>query len=82
MSETKPRDLTAEQLAQLTNPGEALAQTAPLRVPPGTETAIELLNPAAETTAGSPNAVPGDLVAPASGGASPSATTALHLPKG
>jgi hypothetical protein len=59
MAETRPRDLTAEELAGLQAPPGAEWQSAPLRIPPGTDVAIELLNPAGETAVTSfPTAVP------------------------
>ena len=45
MTPSEPRELTADELA-LTQVSSAIAATAPLRVPPGTEVAVEHLNPA------------------------------------
>jgi hypothetical protein len=47
MSESKPRDLTRDELALVQTPASRGAESAPLRIPPGTETPIELWNPAA-----------------------------------
>jgi hypothetical protein len=50
MSESRPRDLTAEELVVLRSPAARGKESAPLRIPPGTQIAIELLNPAAEVS--------------------------------
>ena len=56
MSDERPRDLNAEELAQLEQSTGAGA--APLRIPPGTTTAIELFNPAAGMTGETSPAMP------------------------
>jgi hypothetical protein len=62
MSDTKPRDLTAEELALLAAPKSGGTGSAPLRVPPGTLIAIELVDPTGRGAAtASPSAGPGDL---------------------
>ncbi len=61
MDESKPRDLTPEELAlaRSSASGTAAAGTEPLRIPPGTEIAVELLNPAGDRTGiASPSAGP------------------------
>jgi hypothetical protein len=62
MSETKPRDLTAEELALLATPANRGTESAPLRIPPGTQIAIELLDPTGGNTSASasPTAGPSD----------------------
>jgi hypothetical protein len=63
MSDTKPRDLTAEELALLAAPKSGGTGSAPLRVPPGTQIAIELVDPTGKgaSATASPSAGPGDL---------------------
>jgi len=51
MTGTKPRDLTPEDLALTEAPAVGGAQSVPLRIPPGSTVAIELLNPAAADAA-------------------------------
>ena len=76
MSDTKPRDLTAEELAILGSPASRGTESAPLRIPPGTQIAIELLDPAGGSTSAfaSPAAAPNDLAD--SGGADTTKGTA------
>ena len=65
MSETKPRDLTAEEMARVQAPATRRTDTAPLRIPPGSQTAIELLDPAAAveaTATAAPTAGPNEAV--------------------
>jgi hypothetical protein len=52
MTHSKPRELTSDELA-LTQASSANAGTAPLRIPPGTEVAVEQLNPASFSVAAS-----------------------------
>jgi hypothetical protein len=70
MSDTRPRDLTAEELALLASPANRGTESAPLRIPPGTQIAIELLDPAGESTSAStsPTASPSDVPGSAGGG--------------
>jgi hypothetical protein len=75
MAETRPRDLTAEELARLQAPASAETQNAPLRIPPGTSTAIELLNPAETTATSSPTAVMAEKAGSGSSSAPKSAAT-------
>lgn len=60
MDESKPRDLTQEELALVRSSASATAEgTEPLRIPPGTQIAVELLNPAGDRTGiASPSASP------------------------
>jgi hypothetical protein len=62
MSDTRPRDLTPEELALLQLPALGGPASAPLRIPPGTEVAVEMLNPWAEVAAAtaSPSGGPND----------------------
>lgn len=45
--QSKPRDLTSEELELIRTPPASEGTTAPLRIPPGTQVAIEQLNPIA-----------------------------------
>ena len=76
MSETRPRELTPEELALLQAPTSRGTDTAPLRIPPGTQIAVELLNPGADFAAiGSPKAEPSEAAGAESSGAPKSAAT-------
>ena len=46
MDESKPRDLTQEELALVRSASSTAGGTEPLRIPPGTQIAVESLNPA------------------------------------
>jgi hypothetical protein len=48
VDETRPRDLTAEELMQIDARTVRLGGSSPLRIPPGNTVPIELFNPAAE----------------------------------
>ena len=71
MSDTRPRDLTPEELALLQLPASGGAGSAPSRIPPGTEIAIEELNPMAHDAAAtaSPRYGPDDAQSPNGSGA-------------
>jgi hypothetical protein len=60
MDESRPRDLTPEELALVrSSAAGAAGGTEPLRIPPGTQIAVELLNPAGDRTGiASPTASP------------------------
>jgi hypothetical protein len=77
MSESKPRDLTRDELALIQTPASRGAESAPLRIPPGTETPIELWNPAAaeSSAAAAPSTKLGGAV-----GAESSVTTPGAIP--
>jgi hypothetical protein len=77
MNDTKPRDLTLEELALLQLPAFGGSASAPLRIPPGTQVAIEKLNPVAEEAAAtaSPSGGPNDAHGPGASGASPDTAT-------
>lgn len=47
MDDSKPRDLTSEELALIEAPAPGASQSTPLRVPPGTQISIEELDPLA-----------------------------------
>ena len=83
MSDTRPRDLTAEELAQLASPANRETQSVPLRVPPGTQIAIELLDPAGEGTSASaaPTSGPSDVPASAGGRALKGTAPTQNPPK-
>jgi hypothetical protein len=51
MDDSKPRDLTPEELALLETPPPGSSQSAPLQVPPGTQISIEELDPLAPSAA-------------------------------
>jgi hypothetical protein len=68
MSESKPRDLTAEELAQVQTPAAVESQSAPLRIPPGIQVPIEQWNPGAEAAESSTPAAPTALPPSAVGG--------------
>lgn len=51
MAESKPRELTAAELALLTAPPPGGADSAPLTVPPGTQVPVHLIDPAASVAA-------------------------------
>jgi len=60
MTQSKPRDLNPEELALIQAP-PASAGTMPLRIPPGTQLAIEHLNPVGDSAAAaSPTGGPPD----------------------
>lgn len=68
MSNTRPRDLTAEELAGLESGAVIAPQTSPLPVPPRTAVAVESIGTAAADTA--PAAVPSNVpTEPIGGGA-------------
>ena len=73
MSETKPRDLTAEELALLRAPAARVNESAPLPIPPGTQIAIDLLNPGAGNASlpAAPTAGPDQAVGFGGSGATP-----------
>jgi hypothetical protein len=52
MDDSKPRDLTPEELALLEAPPPGASQSAPLRVPPGSQIPIEVLDPLAPSAGG------------------------------
>jgi hypothetical protein len=62
MTDTRPRALTAEQQI-IVAAGSSHAATTPMRIPPGTDTPIESLDPAAHVGGGSaaPSAGPTEL---------------------
>jgi hypothetical protein len=62
MIETKPCNLTAEQLSLLATPANRGTETVPLRIPPGTLIPVELLDPTGGITSASesPQAGPND----------------------
>ena len=45
MASSCPRALTVEELVLLQAPSKRLGETSPLRIPPGTDVAVELLGP-------------------------------------
>jgi len=47
MAQSKPRDLTAAELELIQKPMQRGGESAPLLVPPGTQTPVHLLDPAA-----------------------------------
>ena len=67
MSDTKPRDLTAEELALIDLAGEGARGSVPLRVPPGSTIGVELLNPAESPKVSFPSAGPGEQVSSGTG---------------
>jgi hypothetical protein len=75
MAESRPRDLTQEELALIrSSAAGSAAETEPLRVPPGTEIAVEMLNPAMNLAENaSPTAGPPTESVDASAGKAPSA---------
>jgi hypothetical protein len=83
MSETKPRDLTVEELALLATPAARGNESAPLRTPPGTQIAIELLDPTGADTAVPASPMAGPMDSTDSVGASTMKSTAptQSLPK-
>jgi hypothetical protein len=76
MTQSKPRDLTPEELALIEAPPISRG-TAPLRIPPGTQVAVEQLNPGADPhTAASPKDSPPDAgETKATGASTPKAAT-------
>jgi len=59
MDESKPRDLTQEELALVRSASSTAGGTEPLRIPPGTQIAVESLDPAGDRTGiASPSASP------------------------
>jgi|GEM_PF-2060305 len=73
MSQSKPRELTPEELA-LTQALPVSGGTAPLRIPPGTQVAVEQLNPIADPAATtSPTGSPPDTDATTTGSPAPKA---------
>ena len=67
MSETKPRDLTAEELSRLAAPANRGTESVPVQIPPGAQIPVELelLDPTGGITSASvsPQAGPSDLAA-------------------
>lgn len=45
MSETRPRDLTAQELSLIATPASRGIESVPLRIPPGTQIPVELVDP-------------------------------------
>jgi len=70
MPQSQPRDLTPEELA-LTQAPPVSGGTAPLRIPPGTQVAVEQLNPIADS---------GATTSPTSSPPDADATTATRIP--
>jgi len=69
MIESKPRDLTPGELALVRAPAACGAESAPLRIPPGTQIPVELWSPATEiTAAAAPSAGPHEAGAAESSG--------------
>lgn len=64
MTESRPRELTAEELELLKTPTHDGAGTAPLTVPPGTQVPVHLINPVWNPTVSAastePTALPPD----------------------
>jgi hypothetical protein len=71
MSETRPRDLTAEELAVLKALPNRGGESVPLPIPPGTQVAVELISPAGKTASvsGRPMTGPGEVPSSVGGGA-------------
>ena len=81
MNEARPQDLTSEELVLVAAPGVARMESAPLRIPPGTQIAVELLDPgSAEGAAVAPTAGPEEAVG-ASGRGGHTDTPARQAPR-
>lgn len=82
MSDSRPRDLTDEDLALIQSPSARGAESAPLRVPPGIQVPIELWNPAAEiSVAAAPSAEPRDVPTVEIGGPLPQGPPSARIRK-
>jgi hypothetical protein len=81
MSETMPRDVTPEEVEHLATPGVAPRDSAPSRIPPGTQIAAELLDPRSAVGApAAPTAGPEE-AADASGRGRPTDAPARQPPR-
>jgi len=76
MTDSRPRDLTEEELALIRAPAGRGLEAAPLRVPPGTAVAVEFLGAAGESPAAAPTAS-----APTESGGAPSAPLPRSSPR-
>jgi hypothetical protein len=84
MSETRPRELTLEELALLQVPAVRVGESMPLRIPPGMHIAIELLNPVEGTVSPvtTPTADPPDAMSSVGGGVFGGTAPTRHPPNG
>ena len=79
MEESRPRDLTADELALLQAPPVFAGQSVPARVPPGARVSIENLgvNLPSEAELAAPTALPPTLTQPTAAGPVPSKANAV-----
>ncbi len=79
MKESRPRDLTANDLALLQAPSVFVGQSVPARVPPGARVSIEDLgvNLPSEAELAAPTELPPTLMQPTAAGPLPSKANAV-----
>jgi hypothetical protein len=69
MNESRPRDLTPEEQLMVQGPAVRGTESAPMRIPPGSQIPIEMWNPGTEVPAtAAPSAEPHESAPPEKGG--------------